>query len=220
MALEGLRKVLRRIDEIRRGFYSLSRFSKSLERERGDKPYLFHDLFLKEVKRKEGTTRVERKERFPHRLPSPPRSFKPSSHSRVENCPPRHSPSIKEVVEKASRTYGVDPDLIMAMIQVESGFNPRAVSPKGAMGLMQLMPATARELGVSDPFDIEDNIMGGVKYLRYLSEKYKGNLELALAAYNAGPYAVDKYGGIPPYRETQDYVQRVLSIYRKRRFER
>ncbi|MCD6363720.1 MAG: lytic transglycosylase domain-containing protein [Synergistetes bacterium] len=108
----------------------------------------------------------------------------------------------------------------MAVIQAESGFNPRAVSSKGAMGLMQLMPATARELGVSDPFDIEDNIMGGVKYLRYLSEKYKGNLELILAAYNAGPYAVDRYRGIPPYRETQNYVQRVLSIYRRRKLKR
>ncbi len=214
VALEGLRRVLRRINEIRRGFYSLSRFSKSPERRESDKPYLFHDLFLKEVKRREGTTRVEQKERFPHRLISP---FSPSQ---VGNRLSLHSPSIKEVVEKASRSYGVDPDLIMAMIQVESGFNPRAVSSKGAMGLMQLMPATARELGVSDPFDIEDNIMGGVKYLRYLSEKYKGNLELALAAYNAGPYAVDKYGGIPPYRETQDYVQKVLSIYRKRKFEK
>lgn len=224
MALEGLRKVLKRINEIRRGFYSLSHFSRGIQKEgENSKPYLFRDLFLKEVKearKRDQPVRAEQKERSSSSHLSLCLESPRLSSSRFHERSVSRSPSIKEVVEKASRIYDIDPDLIMAVIQAESGFNPRAVSSKGAMGLMQLMPATARELGVSDPFDIEDNIMGGVKYLRYLSEKYKGNLELILAAYNAGPYAVDRYRGIPPYRETQNYVQRVLSIYRRRKLKR
>lgn len=116
------------------------------------------------------------------------------------------------VQEHASR-HSLRPDLVRAVIQVESGFNPRATSPKGAMGLMQLMPATARELGVLNAYDPDDNIRGGTAYLRQLLDKYDGSEELALAAYNAGSGAVDRYGRrVPPYQETRDYVRKVGSV--------
>jgi soluble lytic murein transglycosylase-like protein len=117
--------------------------------------------------------------------------------------------AFDEVIEAHATAQGVSPDLVRAVIQVESAFNPQAVSSKGAMGLMQLMPATARELGVVNPFLPEENIRGGVAYLRQLLDKYDRNVELALAAYNAGPGSVAKYGTVPPYRETQAYVKKV-----------
>lgn len=111
--------------------------------------------------------------------------------------------------------YGVEEALVRAVIRMESGGQTMAVSPKGAMGLMQLMPETAGMLGVDDPFDPVQNLEGGIKYLSQLSDKYQGDLVKALAAYNAGPGRVDSYGGVPPFAETQRYVKNVLSMYRK-----
>ena len=118
-----------------------------------------------------------------------------------------------DLIVEHAHLNNVRPSLVRAVVQVESGFNPRAYSPKGAMGLMQLMPATAREFGVRNAFDPVENVRGGVAYLRQLLDRYDGNEQLALAAYNAGPGAVDKHGqAIPPYRETRDYVSKVNGI--------
>jgi soluble lytic murein transglycosylase-like protein len=122
---------------------------------------------------------------------------------------PTSSPRFDDIVVTHAQRHALRPELVRAVIQVESGYNPMATSPKGAMGLMQLMPATARELGVRNPYDPEENIRGGTAYLRQLLDRYDGNEQLALAAYNAGAGAVDRYGNVPPYRETRDYVRRV-----------
>src|SRR6202521_4960827 len=110
---------------------------------------------------------------------------------------------LNEVVRTASGTYQLDPDLVNSVIRAESGFNARAVSPKGARGLMQLMPGTANQLGVNDAFDPQDNVTGGSRYLRELLERYNFDLVKALAAYNAGPQRVEQYRGVPPFRETR-----------------
>jgi soluble lytic murein transglycosylase-like protein len=117
----------------------------------------------------------------------------------------------EDLIREHARQNGLSPDLVRAVIRAESGFNPQALSPKGAMGLMQLMPATARDLGVANPFHPAENIRGGVAYLASLLARYDQNLELALAAYNAGPGAVERYGAVPPYRETQSYVRKITS---------
>lgn len=121
--------------------------------------------------------------------------------------------SVRDTMLAIASREGVDPALVEAMITVESDFNPRAVSPKGAMGLMQLMPQTASRYGVSNPFDPQENLTGGIRYLRDLLRYFGGDLPRALAAYNAGETAVLTYGGLPPYRETREYVQKVLARY-------
>ncbi len=121
------------------------------------------------------------------------------------------------IIREKSLKYNIEPSVIKAMISVESNWNPRAVSEKGALGLMQLMPSTARDMLVNDPFDPEENIEGGVRYLRRLLDKFNGDLSLALAAYNAGPSRVEKSGGIPSIPETENYVIKVISRYKSGR---
>lgn len=121
---------------------------------------------------------------------------------------------LRGLVSETARRYGLDERLVLAVVQTESGFDPDALSPVGAAGLMQLMPATAADLDVGDAFDPEQNVDGGVRYLRGMLDRFDGRLELALAAYNAGPAAVHRYGGIPPFPETRDYVSRVLELAR------
>lgn len=123
----------------------------------------------------------------------------------------RNPAEFEPIINSCSREYGVDSSLIKAVIHAESGYNPTAVSSKGAQGLMQLMPKTAQGLKVADSFNPQDNIRGGVRYLRFLLDTFKGNESLAVAAYNCGLNNVAKYGGIPPYPETQTYVAKVLS---------
>jgi len=118
---------------------------------------------------------------------------------------------FEQLIKSCSAKYGVNSSLIKAVIHAESGYNPNAVSSKGASGLMQLMPATAKSLKVADRFNPKDNVEGGVKYLRFLLDTFRGDVSLAVAAYNAGLGKVAKYGGIPPYNETRTYVNRVLS---------
>lgn len=122
-------------------------------------------------------------------------------------------PQILNMVSQISKKHGVDEKLVKALIQQESGFNPNAKSHCGAMGLMQLMPSTAKTLGVKNAFNPVENVDGGVRHLKWLLSKYNGNTILALAAYNAGSGAVDKYDGVPPYPETQNYVKKILANY-------
>jgi soluble lytic murein transglycosylase-like protein len=116
-------------------------------------------------------------------------------------------------IEKAAEKFNLKTSLVKAVIMAESGFDPKAVSKKGAQGLMQLMPETANELDVGDPYDPEENILGGTRYLSRLMERFNNDMELAIAAYNAGPEKVDKYNGVPPYEETKTFIKRVMGFY-------
>ncbi|MDA8098390.1 MAG: lytic transglycosylase domain-containing protein [Nitrospiraceae bacterium] len=159
--------------------------------------------------------RIRRTVKVHRELPNPKAASakEPSAESkqvRPDTIPASYSESINTACEK----YGVDPSLVHAIIKVESDFNPFAISSKGAMGLMQLMPQTATDLNVKNSFSPHENIEGGVRYLRYLLDRYEGNLKLTLAAYNSGESAVKRWGTVPPFKETQDYVRRILAIYR------
>ena len=135
-------------------------------------------------------------------------AFRPRLESELSSLP-----NLDSLIAATARRYRVDPLLVRAVVKAESNFDAKSVSEAGALGLMQLMPETAREMGVQQPFKPSDNLKGGVRYLRKMLDRY-GEVSRALAAYNAGPSAVDQYGGIPPYPETEAYVERVLSLYR------
>lgn len=141
-----------------------------------------------------------------------PRLFWPSPRPPVPilDCAPMPAAQLAPLFRNAASAYGLDPLLLRAVARRESGFDPCAVSPAGAMGLMQLMPETASMLGVENPFDAGQSILGGARFLRFLLDRYQSDLPLALSAYNAGPGAVERHGGIPPFAETRDYVSAIL----------
>ncbi|MCA9581177.1 MAG: lytic transglycosylase domain-containing protein [Myxococcales bacterium] len=146
-------------------------------------------------------------------------SDRPSSRSVSQGLPSRRDPSphrfskYDEYIREAARLYQLPESFIRAVMRVESNFSYEVISKAGAVGLMQLMPATARNMGVTDPFDPRQNILGGTRFLRILANKFNGDLVLTVAAYNAGQGAVDRHGGVPPYEETRRYVRRVLTHY-------
>lgn len=139
---------------------------------------------------------------------------RPGSLPRLAAISLRDRSEIDRLIEDHARLQRLDPALVRAVVTVESSYDPSARSAKGAMGLMQLMPATARSLEVENPYDPEENLRGGTTYLRRLLDRFGGDLERALAGYNAGPEAVDRFGGLPPYPETHGYVDRVLRLFR------
>ena len=151
-----------------------------------------------------------------------PTAFPAAANGAVEAAKggsvPLNRSELRQLVSQISLEHGVDPRLVDALVRVESSYDPGAVSRKGAMGLMQLMPGTADRLKVEDPFDPEQNLRAGVKEFSRLVDRYAGNLQLALAAYNAGEGAVARYRGIPPYNETRSYVSRILTLYTGRPF--
>jgi soluble lytic murein transglycosylase-like protein len=136
-------------------------------------------------------------------IKTPSNSYSPSYYNKRDYW---------KIAEETAKKYSVDPELVKRIIEVESGWNSYAISRRGAMGLMQIMPETARQLGLRNPYDPEENIDAGVRYLKYLLRKFR-DLRLALAAYNAGPTVVEQYGGVPPYGETRRYVKSILSGY-------
>ena len=143
------------------------------------------------------------------------KNVEPSPAAASPSGAPRSGSPYGELIREAAERHAVAPELVESVIRAESNFEPRAVSRKGARGLMQLMPDTARLLGVENVFDVRQNIDGGTRHLRSLMDRYRGNVPLVLAAYNAGAEAVARYGGIPPYAETQAYVTRILGLLRR-----
>ena len=195
--LSGVSRVMGRIEEIERKI----RPQKD-EKVREEKKDRFVDV-LETAERKERTR------------PEVVESARRPVVAGIVSAEKKASGGWEDHITPLAAQYGVEEALVRAVIRMESGGQTSAVSPKGAMGLMQLMPGTARMLGVEDPFDPVQNLEGGIKYLSQLSDKYQGDLVKTLAAYNAGPGRVDSYGGVPPFAETQNYVKNVLSMYRK-----
>jgi soluble lytic murein transglycosylase len=150
-----------------------------------------------------------------HYSDSPITEIQKTEYKRQSSYRNSYSNNYHVIVNRNASKYSMDASLIMAVIETESSFNSRAVSKRGAIGLMQLMPDTARRMGAKRPFEPEENIEAGTKYLKYLIERFNGDLNLALAAYNAGPKAVERYGDIPPYGETRRYVKKVVGTYSK-----
>ena len=142
--------------------------------------------------------------------PSPAPEPGRSAGIRRKGQPPA---GIARLIDRIARKHGMDPELVEAVARVESNYDPTAVSPKGALGVMQLLPETAKRFGVADAYDPAQNIEGGVRYLKFLRDSFPGNLSLVLAAYNAGENAVRRHGGIPPYQETRDYVRKIRRLY-------
>lgn len=175
----------------------------------GDDDASFTDVPTEEI------TGYEKDLSLPVPVPEPaePPASRPVPSESAKSGPPKTALPLNQVVNIASAEYHLDPDLVNSVIHAESGFNAHAVSPKGARGLMQLMPRTASHLGVNDVFDPQSNVTGGSRYLRELLERYNFDLVKALAAYNAGPERVEQYRGVPPFRETHNYVARIVHEY-------
>ena len=164
------------------------------------------------------TAQIEHFEAVPEDA-APAKLAPASSALPAQGFPARPVTDLSAVVNEASGRYRLDPDLVNSVIKAESGFKVRAVSPKGAQGLMQLMPGTASQLGVPNAFDAQANVEGGTRYLRELMEKYNFDIVKALAAYNAGPQRVQQFGGVPPYYETRAYVARIVKDFNKKKIE-
>jgi soluble lytic murein transglycosylase-like protein len=163
------------------------------------------------------TEQIVRFEREDSAVPATPRST--SALETTTAAVPPAEESIEKLIANAAARHQIDPDFLASLVRAESNFNPKAVSPKGAQGLMQLMPHTANSLGVLDILDPAANIEGGTRYLRQLLGQYSGDAVKALAAYNAGPQRVQQYGGMPPYRETRAYVTRVINDFNRKKLE-
>ena len=206
--IDGIDNVFGRINEIRNGAKNLSTTLKPEKLTEFENMY--KDAISKKNETKETTTE------FVHPfLKSKKSKIEMEKNKLLETNESEKKDLISKSVKKAGEKYGVSEDLINAVIKVESNFDQYGVSKVGAMGLMQLMPKTALELGVEKPFDIEDNINGGTKYLKMMIDKYDGDLDKVLSAYNAGPNKVDEVNGIPNIKETQNYVKTIRKILNK-----